>query len=198
MTLASIIDLYDKPGHYLLLEGKRNVAKNDQGKLIQIGELLASKTKHLQFRSGNAAGSDFYFSAGVASIDPKRLQVITPYSSHRSKQNLAGETISLESLSISSDSNLIRFAVTDKKTQKLTKLYLEGYKGRQAAAAAYLLRDTLKVVGTDNIPPVSLALFYDDLNSPKSGGTGHTMHVCEKADVPYVIQSEWMNWLSKR
>jgi hypothetical protein len=38
-------------------------------------------------------------------------------------------------------------------------------------------------------------LFYDDLANPKSGGTGHTMKVCEIENVPYITQTTWMNWL---
>jgi hypothetical protein len=83
MTLKEFIDQYDNENSIVLLEGKRKVLEEDKEKLIELGELLASKTSKMIFRSGNAEGSDQFFSDGVTSIDQKRLQVITPYSGHR-------------------------------------------------------------------------------------------------------------------
>lgn len=89
MTLNQFIADYDKDGSIILLEGKRNVLPEDVARLTQLGELLASKTKWMKFRSGNADGSDHYFSIGVSAVDHTRLQVITPYSGHRKKTNKA-------------------------------------------------------------------------------------------------------------
>jgi hypothetical protein len=96
MTLQEFIQQYDIPGSIVLLEGKRSVLEQDKNKLTALGALLANSTQHMLFRSGNADGSDQYFSEGVASVDYKRLQVITPYTGHRKKSNQAYDTVSLD------------------------------------------------------------------------------------------------------
>ncbi|MCC5917951.1 MAG: hypothetical protein JJU02_11565, partial [Cryomorphaceae bacterium] len=83
MTLAECIERIDHPGSIVLLEGKRKVAAGDQVRLVELGKLLAAQTQHVVFRSGNAAGSDQFFSEGVAAVDKTRLEVITPYAGHR-------------------------------------------------------------------------------------------------------------------
>jgi hypothetical protein len=87
MTYLEFVAIHDKPGAVVLLEGKREVPAEDQDRLRALGRLVAAGTKHITFRSGNAEGSDHFFSEGVAGVNPKRLQVITPYSGHRSKTN---------------------------------------------------------------------------------------------------------------
>jgi len=62
MTLKEFITQYDKEGSVVLMEGKRIVLEAEQEKLTKLGELLAKRTKLMKFRSGNAAGSDHYFS----------------------------------------------------------------------------------------------------------------------------------------
>ncbi len=83
MTLKEFIKQFDKANSIVLLEGKRSVLDPDKEKLTALRRLLASKTKRMMFRSGNAEGSDQLFSDGVTAVDYKRLQVITPYSGHR-------------------------------------------------------------------------------------------------------------------
>ncbi|SHG68668.1 hypothetical protein SAMN05444483_12217 [Salegentibacter echinorum] len=80
--------------------------------------------------------------------------------------------------------------------KKLIDKYVAGENNRYVIKAAYILRDTVKVLGTNSgVPPISFAFFYDDLDKPKTGGTGHTINVCERNDVPFLTQQEWMNWL---
>lgn len=78
MSLSSFIDTYDQPGAIVLLEGKRVVLPEDRERLTALGQLLASTSRNIVFRSGNADGADHYFSTGVALVDKRRLQVITP------------------------------------------------------------------------------------------------------------------------
>lgn len=104
MTLKEFIKQFDKPNSIVLLEGKRNVIDADKEKLTALGSLLASKTKRMVFRSGNAEGSDQLFSDGVTAVDSKRLQVMTPYSGHRQKTNQAYVTISLDDINIATES----------------------------------------------------------------------------------------------
>lgn len=64
------------------------------------------------------------------------------------------------------------------------------------AKSKYLLRDTLKVIGSSpNLPQPIAAIFYVNADEPKSGGTGHTIRVCELANVPVITQDIWMKWL---
>lgn len=193
MTLQEFVKQYDYQGSIVLLEGKRDVLPADRQFLITIGQLLASQTKYILFRSGNASGADEYFSQGVTSINAQRLQVITPYSGHRKKYNVASQTVSLDSIDLLSEPAVVYETQKNKKNAKLITDYIAGNK--HAIKGAYLLRDTIKVIGTNAIPPCTVALFYDDLLQPKTGGTGHTMQVCDENNVPYMDQRVWMKWI---
>ena len=195
MTLDQFIDRYDKEDAVVLLEGKRKVREDDKEKLIALGRLLASRTEKMIFRSGNAEGADNYFFKGASEIDKSRLQVITPYAGHRKKANLAYETISLDEIDLPPDSPVVVQSKKNKKVANLIDLYLKEGRNRLTVKALYLLRDTLKVVGTDGIPPAKVGIFYVDLKSPESGGTGHTIKICKLNDVPVIDQRTWLGWL---
>lgn len=195
MTLEEFIERFDRPGSVVLLEGKRTVAEDDRGRLEALGRLLAESTRHILFRSGNASGADHWFSKGVAGVDPMRLQVITPYTGHRQKANFAGETIALDGINLGLEPDLIEQTRRHPATSRLIDPYLDGDRGPLAIKAAYILRDTVKVMGTKDLVPAVFALFYDDLQHPGKGGTGHTMAVCRRCGVPFVDQNVWFNWL---
>ncbi len=195
MTLKEFIDQYDYDHSIVLLEGKRDVAETDRKNLLDLGKLLAIKTKKMLFRSGNADGADYYFSVGVAFIDNTRLQVITPFTGHRKKDNQAYETISLDDIDIAAEPEVVYQSKQNKKTEKLIDQYVSGDKNRFAIKASYIIRDTIKAIGTKEIKPATIGIFYDDLDHPKSGGTGHTMHVCEQNGIPVIDQRTWFNWL---
>ena len=195
MTLKEFIDQYDYDHSIVLLEGKRDVAETDRKNLLDLGKLLAIKTKKMLFRSGNADGADYYFSVGVAFIDNTRLQVITPYTRHRQKDNQAYETISLDDIDIAAEPEVVYQSKQNKKTEKLIDQYVSGDKNRFAIKASYIIRDTIKAIGTKEIKPATIGIFYDDLDHPKSGGTGHTMRVCEQNQIPVIDQRTWFNWL---
>ena len=197
MTLTDFINHYDKDNSIILLEGKRDVLEIDKEKLIKLGELLVSKTTKMLFRSGNADGADYYFSIGVTSIDNSRLQVITPYAGHRSNSNRAYETISLDEINITEESEVVYQSKTNKKTVKLIEKYVSGARDRYSIKAAYIIRDTIKVLGTHDIKPATFGLFYDDLDHPKEGGTGHTINICEQNNIPTINQKVWFSWLDK-
>jgi hypothetical protein len=195
MNLDQFINRYDLENSIVLLEGKRNVIPSDINKLIRIGELLTSKTKYIKFRSGNAEGSDFYFSEGVTKISPERLEVITPYTGHRKKENIAYKVFPLDEINLLQESEVVYQSKTNKKTGKFIDEFVAGKKNHLTMKAAYIIRDTIKVTGTSTIKPANFALFYDDLKNPKSGGTGHTMTICEMNNVDFVDQRTWMGWL---
>lgn len=195
MTLQEFIEKFDTENSIVLLEGKRKVMNEESEKLIALGKLLASRTSKIIFRSGNAEGSDDFFSQGVCSIDKKRLQVITPYNGHRNKQNLAYETFSLDNINFAAEDELIYQSKANKKTVKLIDDFVSGIKNRNTIKAAYIIRDTVKVLGTETIKPASFGIFYTDLNDPDSGGTGHTMNVCRLKNIPLIDQKVWFKWL---
>lgn len=197
MTLKEFIEQTDFENSIVLLEGKRKVLEADKEKLFALGKLLASKTKYMIFRSGNADGADQYFSDGVASVNPDRLQVITPYSGHRKKQNKAYEIISLDEINIASEPRAVYETKKNKKIEKLVDQYVSGDVNRNSIKAAYLLRDTIKAIGTEDIQPATFGIFYDDLQIPESGGTGHTMKVCKENDIPVINQNIWFEWVKK-
>lgn len=196
MTLTDFATQYNSKNTIILLEGKRNVSESDKEKLIQLGNLLASHLPLATFRSGNADGADFYFSQGVLAVAPERLQVITPYANHRQKANKAYETISLDEIDLANEPEVVYQSKSNKKTKSLIDKYVGGAKDRFAIKAAYIIRDTVKVTGTNSgIPPINFAFFYDDEQNPKVGGTGHTMVVCDSNKVPYLTQTDWTNWI---
>lgn len=194
MLLEEFLARFDREGSVVLLEGKRAVAEQDREKLIALGRMLAEKTAYTLFRSGNAPGADELFSEGVAMVDPKRLEVITPYKSHRKKTNKAYTTYSLDEIDVVSEPAVIYHSKTQKKNAKLVDAYVAGDKNALSTKAAYLIRDTVKVLGTNEIPKASFGIFYNDLSNPLEGGTGHTIAVCRENGVETIDQETWFNW----
>jgi len=195
MTLDQFIDQYDYEGSIILLEGKRNVPVEDQAHLKALGQLLAQNMKHVTFRSGNANGADLYFSQGVAAVDKMRLEVVIPFDGHRSKSNLAGQTLSLDQIDLSSYPDIVNLSALNKKTKDLLKRYVAGERNRFTNKVAFIIRDTIKVMGVQGRPAISFAVFYDDLWMPQTGGTGHTMEVCGQCEIPYIDQTVWGRWI---
>lgn len=195
MEFTAFIEKYNCKKNIILLEGKRNVIESDIEKLIQLGNLLATFLPLVTFRSGNANGADFYFSKGVLQVAPERLQVITPYENHRQKMNNAYETISLDNIDLLNEPEVIYQSKNNKKTKSLIDKYVAGAKDRFSIKAAYIIRDTVKVIGTKSgINPINFAFFYDDDQKPKTGGTGHTMEICDINKVSYFTQKDWGKW----
>jgi hypothetical protein len=196
MLLSEFTKKFSAENAIILLEGKRNVLENDKAKLIALGKILASQFPNAIFRSGNANGADYYFSKGVSQIAPERLQVITPYENHRRKSNVAYDTISLDQIDLVNEQEIIYQSKSNKKTKSLIDKYVDGSKDRFAIKAAYIIRDTVKVIGTNSgIPPINFAFFYDDFDNPRTGGTGHTMTICEINNIPYLTQEIWNEWI---
>lgn len=195
MTLTNFIKNFDKKKSIVLLEGKRNVREEDKNKLYNLGRLLALRSSNILFRSGNADGADQFFSEGVASVDSKRLQVITPYEGHRKKTNVAYDTISLEEINMMEEPEVVYQSKSNKKVEKLIDKFVSGDINSVTIKAAYLIRDTIKAIGTSEIGPTSFGIFYDDIENPMSGGTGHTMQVCINNSIPIIDQSVWFKWL---
>jgi hypothetical protein len=195
MDFKEFIEKYDKIDNIILLEGKRAVLENDKVKLIELGKLLASSTKHMIFRRGNANGADELFAKGVVEIDQKRFQVITPSSGHRKKHNNAYETFSLSETDLLTEPEVVYQSKKNKETEKLIEPFVNGQKNKIILKAGYIIRDTVKVIGTKKIRPANFGIFYDDLSNPMKGGTGHTMNICKMNNVPIINQTIWFKWL---
>lgn len=198
MDLTAFLQTYDQPGAVVLLEGKRKVNPEDSLFLVQLGELLARSSRHMRFRSGNATGSDELFSRGVSQVDYQRLEVITPYEGHRKRDNFAYTTVSLDQIDLAEEPEVMYHSRTHRSMEKLVDQFAAGEKNPATIKAAYIIRDTVKVTGTrGGVAPATVALFYDDLAAPQSGGTGHTMRVCEQNNIPLFDQRIWMAWLAQ-
>lgn len=200
ITLEKLIKLIDRKEIIILLAGKRDVLLEDTQHLVALATLLAQRTEFTLFRSGNADGADSYFKEGVVSVDPERFQAIIPFDEHmKSVKDVAisYELISLDSINLAKEGNVLYESKRIKKSQGLVNSFLEGKDVRKRGS--YLIRDTLMVTGAPNhgISPASFGIFYDDLRNPKSGGTGHTMGVCDNQHVQYLDQRVWMNWLPR-
>ncbi|MDD4746471.1 MAG: hypothetical protein PHW19_04240 [Salinivirgaceae bacterium] len=201
MTLIEFVEKYDFPGSVVLLEGKRVVYENDKQKLYEFGRGIANATQHIKFRSGNAEGADLLFAKGVASVDKNRIEVITPYSGHRKSENVAGSTIAIDTLPISDLTNAIEISSYNQAYRKMVDAYINDNENRSnqfSIKGAYILRDSLKVVGSDSIiSPSVFGFFYVHMHNPRSGGTGHTMNVCNLKKVPFLDQRKWSEWLKE-
>lgn len=194
MSFEEFVNTYDYPGAVVLLEGKREVAEDDAEKLTAFGRLLAARTKNMIFRSGNAAGADSLFCLGAGEQAKERIQVVVPYTGHRSKYNDGYQTFSADQVDYLAEPQIAYNARKVPETGKIIDRYISGVRDRASMKAAYLIRDAMKVTGTSEISPASFAIFYDDLNKPESGGTGFTMKICRENNVPFIDQRIWMGW----
>jgi len=86
---------------------------------------------------------------------------------------------------------------SNKKMERLIDQFLAGNKTPYSIKAAYIIRDTIKAIGTEDIKPATFGIFYDDLSKPFSGGTGHTMNVCQNNSIPIIDQRIWFKWLTE-
>ena len=181
----------------ILLEGTRKVIEEDKVKLACFAEKLAVRFPHATFRTGNATGSDEAFAEGIARVNPKALQYVLPYRSMR-KKNIMAEA-AFYSLEEVCDTDLMCLAEATCEATPANSSFVQYYvktrvRNRMTSKALYLLRDTLKVLGSEklNLAPADIGFFYTDPGNPTGGGTGHTMRVCRGRKVPVFDQAEWM------
>lgn len=197
MNFEEFTDVISTAGNPLILiEGRRAISQEMTDRARKLAALLALQFPALQFRSGNATGSDAAFSAGVLEVAPERLQVIAPYAGHRKKERhpLASYE-SPESLGLEDLEAIKQMTVAASPVNKgLVACYQRG--GRLGSQAACLIRDTMKVAGGIKGLQVPIAaLFVIDPENPDAGGTGHTIRVCRLAGVPVIFQDSWATWL---
>ena len=196
LDLDTFFEKYDTAGGVVLLAGSRNVSPADEQKLIDLGRLLAKRSKHIVFRSGNAEGADSLFISGVGAIDPSRVEIILPYPNHRPENRVGYGSFSLDRVDVVNEPTLVDQAKTHKGTQQGIDKYMKGETtGKIVANAKYILRSTLMVTGSEEVKPARFAIFYVDRKATKPGGTGHTIKVCEQMKVEHVEQETWFSWL---
>ncbi len=196
MTLSDFTAIIQsQPNGVVLLEGRRAISTDDYAKATALGRSLALRFPQLKFRSGNAEGSDQAFSEGVAQVDASRLQVVAPYASHRKSVRYSDAIYdSPDSLSRVQE-DIVAYKTISATPKNKGLIEKRAKKGRLAAKAAYLIRDTMKVIGhSEDFTKPICALFYVDLSDPMAGGTGHTIRVCEQECVPVAFQDSWESW----
>ena len=181
----------------ILLEGTRQLPVEKRQSLAGVGRELAEAFPHAIFRSGNAAGTDEAFAAGVATVPGARLELVLPTPGMgRSRRPACATCLVLGDLPVHERHRLAResFAASP-ENHRLFDLYLRDQSGNPAyAKAQYLVRDALKVFGSPSLQlaPATVALFYINTNGPASGGTAHTIRLCERQDVPVFTQRDWL------
>jgi len=184
------------PSPTILLEGSRTVADADKPKLIALGAKLTSAFPNAVFRSGNANGTDSLFAEGVLQVNPAQLELVLPNS--KKLKSIHGEKrIYLEQIDQAELKHI--YQLTKQATpinKSLIEFYETGKQGSPRYKAQYLLRDALKVTGSEklNFKPATFGLFYLNSTKKTGGGTGHTIRICELQNVSVFLQSEWLNW----
>lgn len=199
MDFSTFKTLYDKPDSIVLLEGKREVLESDKEWLSRLSQKLINETQWMKFRSGNASGADELFCQTIAEMAPERLELVLPYATHRKKTFTSYPILkySLDEMDMTNEPTLVYESKIGSKNDKLVDLFAKGDRNRNTIKASYLIRDTAKVIGSSTFQKSKIALFYDDLENPKQGGTGQTMQVCEKNGIEFLDQRIWMKWLKK-
>ncbi len=182
----------------VLLEGRRKVKPGDGPLLTNFARKMAQTFSSVTFRTGNASGSDTYFAKGVAEVDPKRLQYVVPTPGMGLRNRIEGASVlSYDDISKVEDDEINYLSASANENRRdLFEYAKEKPKGKAAAQAKYLLRDTLKVTGSEDAgfsKPV-LGFFYVDPAKPLDGGTGHTIKVCQALDVPVITQLAFIDY----
>lgn len=194
-NFAILLSSADAP--VVLLEGTRALPASDAPKLTALAARLARNFPTVRFRTGNAKGSDEAFAAGVASVDPARIEYVLPYSGHRQGQRSAqSPATGLDEIPpLFVEDAVTTTALVSPQYRHVTDKYpTRPTSPRQRAIAQLILRDTVKVTGTTDLPPPIAGIFYVNAESPDDGGTGHTIRVCRAKDVPTITQNQWMDW----
>lgn len=193
------VESLEKP--VILLEGSRNVLDKDVESLINLAAKLAQKFPKAIFRSGGASGSDNLFAAGISQIDKTRLHLVFPNRNKIKTNEHISENqnnICFEQIPESEQKEI--FYLTKQATStyiSLVEYYEKNKKGRLFFKAQYLLRDALKVVGSNalKVSPANIGCFYVNSDKATGGGTGHTIRICKLRQVPVIEQSNWIKWL---
>ena len=184
----------------ILIEGTRQLRESDRELLLRFSRLLATRWQKAVFRTGNAEGADTAFAEGVRSIASDRLQYVVP--GPRMGRNRLAQDAWVRDLEELSEDGRAPIVDATRQATPDSRRPVDAFCGllanrRLAAIGSYLLRDTLKVLGSAELglAPATVGIFYAD--DPDKGGTGHTIRVCREHGVPVALQSCWRHWLEK-
>jgi hypothetical protein len=197
-VLAQLQPLLSRsPTPVILLEGTRQLPADKRQALVNVGQCLAQAYPQAVFRSGNAAGTDEAFAAGVASVPGAKLQLVLPTPGMgRSRRPASASCLALEELPLAERHHLARESLAaSPDNHRLFDLYLRGQSGNPAyAKAQYLLRDAMKVIGSPalQLAPATVALFFIQTLGSTGGGTAHTVRLCQHQNVPFFTQRDWL------
>ncbi len=196
--LAAVLANVARP--VVLLEGIRALPDADRTAVVAVGRLLADRLPGVVFRSGNAEGTDTAFAEGVTVVDPARMEyVMTHAGMGRKRRHPGARAVALDGMQHVTVRAVGEFTLAASPNLKgLVDAYqTHGAAGPLGAKAAYLLRDTLKVIGAPELglAPATVGIFYANAADPLTGGTGHTIRVCRDRGVPVLLQAVWQNWL---
>ena len=183
----------------LLLEGRRKVADGDEQMMGDIARQLVDALPGVTFRSGNAEGTDTIFAKAVTAICPERFEYVVPKESMgKKRRHDKAYCIPANELKTAAEEHVVLYTnEASPGNERLVQAYTgEIQNACLAAKGAYLVRDTLKVTGAQDLGlrPATAAIFYADPDDPFSGGTGHTIRVCLRQGVPFVLQDVWGKW----
>ncbi len=183
----------------ILLEGTRKINDDQFLLLSKFGEFIARKFPNCHFRSGNASGSDDAFAQGVRKVAPDRMQIVLPkMDSGKSRLRNRDYVLALEDVSQAEEKQIIYESKrATPKNKRLFEAYELQQEGMMKQKSLYLLRDTLKVLGSpeNNLSPITAGIFFVNEDDPEAGGTGHTMRVCRQNNVPVFTQDVWLSWM---
>jgi hypothetical protein len=203
MNFAEFADsIKTKENPMILLEGTRGLPEADRSLMIRLGEKLVRLLPNAIFRSGNAPGTDAAFSEGVQNIDASRMEHLVPYPGHRKRNALQPvKTVAFDEVPEDEKQEIIQRTIQASPDYRgLVNLYIKnrGW-SRHTAKLLYLLRDTLKVIGSRSLKlaPATCGIFYVSESEPLSGGTGHTIRVCQQNRLTVIDQSVWRDWISR-
>lgn len=182
----------------ILLEGTRHLPAEEHSMLANLATRLFHNFPQAVFRSGNAEGTDAVFANAIAALDPSRLQLVMPHAGMGRARRPAGAACFSLGLIPANELEILAAHTREagRDAGRLADFYLRGPDSRKTATgskAAYLLRDTLKVVGSPalGLAPAALGIFRVNPDSPAGGGTGHTIKMCAGAGVPHFDQFQW-------
>ncbi len=179
-----------KSSPIVLLEGTRNVSPPRRKKLHEFAAQLAKDQPKATFRSGGALGSDEAFSLGVSSVSDTSLQLVLPEVAYRkTKLTFPSQKFGLDQITQQELEILVDAATASSPKHRHSFKRYPDLPPRPKIAIALLLRDALKVIGAPslNLAPASFAYFNLNPDNPHSGGTQHTISICEACDVDYQI-----------
>ena len=183
----------------ILLEGTRKINDDQFLLLSKFGEFIAKQFPSSRFRSGNASGSDDAFATGIRKVAADRLQIVLPsIDSGKARLKPQDYRVALEDISIAEEKQII---YESKRATPANKRLIEAYENKREGVmkqkSLYLLRDTLKVIGSpeNGLRPITAGIFFVNEDDPTSGGTGHTIRVCRQNNVPVLTQDVWLNWM---